>query len=130
MSAFNRTASLGVAVREYPTQTGPVDYLLFIGGEPVGVVEAKAEDKGVSLGSVAEQSSRYISSGLKHYAGMPDIRYAYESTGVITNFRDTHDQKARSREMFSFHRPETLSDWLNESIFLPVCWHTACVVCW
>ena len=38
MSGFNRTAALGVAVREYPTQSGPVDYLLFVGGKPVGVV--------------------------------------------------------------------------------------------
>jgi len=30
MKEFNRTASLGVAVREYPTNSGPVDYLLFI----------------------------------------------------------------------------------------------------
>ena len=30
MSEFNPAASLGVAVREYPTDSGPVDYLLFI----------------------------------------------------------------------------------------------------
>jgi type I restriction enzyme R subunit len=29
---FNRIAALGVAVREYPTQSGPVDYLLFVNG--------------------------------------------------------------------------------------------------
>ncbi|MCL1908036.1 MAG: DEAD/DEAH box helicase family protein, partial [Holophagaceae bacterium] len=112
---FNRTASFGVAVREYTTNSGPVDYLLFVDGKPVGVIEAKAEEKGVSLSSVAEQSERYISSGLKYYPEMPDIRFAYETTGVITNFRDTHDIKARSREVFSFHRPETLSEWLKDS---------------
>lgn len=32
-------ASLGAAVREYPTSTGPVDYALFVAGMPVGVVE-------------------------------------------------------------------------------------------
>ena len=68
MRDFNRTAATGVAVREYPTQSGPVDYLLFVDGQPVGVVEAKAENKGVSLTSVAEQSNRYINSGLKHLA--------------------------------------------------------------
>ena len=45
MSGFNRAAALGVAVREFPTNSGPVDYLLFIDGKPVGVVEAKAENK-------------------------------------------------------------------------------------
>ncbi|MDR1397258.1 MAG: DEAD/DEAH box helicase family protein [Desulfarculales bacterium] len=115
MSEFNRTAALGVAVREYPTQSGPVDYLLLVGGQPVGVVEAKAEDKGVSLLSVAEQSERYIASGLKHFAGMPDIRFAYETTGVITNFRDIRDTKTRSREVFTFHRPETMEAILKDS---------------
>jgi type I restriction enzyme R subunit len=114
MSSFNRTAALGVAVREFPTNSGPVDYLLFVGGKPIGVIEAKAEDKGVSIGFVAEQSERYIVSGLKHLPEIPDIRFAYESTGVITNFRDTHDEKARSREVFSFHRPETFAEWLKD----------------
>ncbi|MDR0500898.1 MAG: DEAD/DEAH box helicase family protein [Coriobacteriales bacterium] len=115
MKQFNRTASLGVAVREFPTQSGPVDYLLFVNGAPVGVVEAKAEDKGVSLSTVAEQSKRYAESGLKHMPDIPDIRFTYESTGAVTNFCDYHDQKARSREVFSFHRPETLAEWLKEA---------------
>ena len=29
MKEFNRSAALGVAVREFPTNSGPVDYLLF-----------------------------------------------------------------------------------------------------
>lgn len=41
MSKLNLTASLGVAAREFPTSTGPVDYALFVEGKPVGVVEAK-----------------------------------------------------------------------------------------
>jgi len=115
MREFNRTASLGVAVREFPTESGPVDYLLFVSGTPVGVVEAKPADKGVLLGIVAEQSKRYAESGLKYLSEIPDIRFAYESTGVITKFCDYHDLKARSRDVFSFHRPETLSEWLKDS---------------
>jgi type I restriction enzyme R subunit len=113
MSEFNRNAALGVAVREYHTQSGPVDYLLFVEGQPIGVVEAKAEDKGATLLWVAEQSMRYITSGLKYIAGKTDIRFTYESTGIITYFCDTRDSKARSREVFSFHRPETLAEWLK-----------------
>ena len=118
MENFNRTAALGVAVREFQTNSGPVDYLLFIGGKPCGLIEAKAEDKGVSLTSVAEQSDRYVASGLKNLSQKPDIRFVYESTGIITNFRDTHDEKPRSREVFTFHRPETLADWLKEGATL------------
>jgi Type I site-specific restriction-modification system, R (restriction) subunit and related helicases len=113
MKEFNRVSSLGVAVREFSTNTGPVDYLLFVDGTPVGVIEAKAEDKGVSLSTVAEQSKRYAESGLKKMSAIPDIRFAYESTGVITNFCDYHDLKARSREVFSFHKPETLLEWMK-----------------
>jgi type I site-specific restriction endonuclease len=69
MSGFNRTAALGVVVREYPTQSGPVDYLMFVDGKPVGLIEAKAEEKGAALFSAAEQSERYITSGLKHLNG-------------------------------------------------------------
>jgi len=38
---FNPGAALGLAVTEYPTDTGPADYILFIDREPVGVIEAK-----------------------------------------------------------------------------------------
>lgn len=38
-------ASLGVAVREYQTDVGPADYVLFVDREPVGVIEAKREER-------------------------------------------------------------------------------------
>lgn len=115
MKNFNRTAALGVAVREFPTNSGPVDYLLFVDGTPVGVVEAKAEDKGFSLTGVAEQSKRYAESGLKYLSEIPNIRFTYETTGVKTNFCDYADIKSRSREVFSFHRPETLAERLKDN---------------
>jgi type I restriction enzyme R subunit len=114
MKDLNRTASLGVAVREYQTNSGPVDYLLFVSGQPVGIIEAKAEEMGASLHQAAEQTKRYIISGLKHLPEIPDIRFVYETTGVVTIFRDTHDLKARSREVYFFHRPGTLAEWLKE----------------
>lgn len=51
-SRLNLTASLGVAVREMDTNTGPADYMLFIEGKACGVIEAKRE--GTHLGGVAE----------------------------------------------------------------------------
>jgi type I restriction enzyme R subunit len=115
LKEFNRTASLGVAVREFPTSTGPVDYLLFIDGSPAGVLEAKAEDKGSSLSSAADQSDRYMASDPKYIpVDVTHIRFAYESTGIRTLFRDIKDTKNRSREVYSFHRPETLLDWVKD----------------
>lgn len=39
----------------------------------------------------------------------------YESTGIITRFTDGLNPHPRSREVFIFHRPETLAKWLKES---------------
>ena len=39
-------AGLGIAVREYQTDIGPADYVLFIDKKAVGVIEAKPEDWG------------------------------------------------------------------------------------
>lgn len=40
--SMNIRANLGVAVREFPLDTGPVDYLLYA-GKVIGMVEAKPE---------------------------------------------------------------------------------------
>ena len=44
LKQLNLGAGRGVAVREYPTDTGPADYLLFIDRTPVGVIEAKPDN--------------------------------------------------------------------------------------
>lgn len=57
MKRLNLSASLGVAVREFPTSTGEVDYALFVDGKPVGVVEAKREEAGEHITDVEVQSA-------------------------------------------------------------------------
>lgn len=104
----NPFASLGVAVREYPTSTGPVDYALFVEGKPVGVIEAKKDDLGESITVVEGQSGRYARSTFQYIRSEYKIRFAYEATGKLTRFTDYNDLKYRSRRVFSFHRPETL----------------------
>lgn len=112
---FNPKASLGVVVREWQTSSGPCDYLILIGGRPCGIIEAKAHNKGEQLTTVAEQTRRYAESSLKYAAPDIDIRFAYEATDVLTRFCDYHDLDYRSREVYSFHRPEQLQTWLNDS---------------
>ncbi|HZQ46305.1 MAG TPA: DEAD/DEAH box helicase family protein, partial [Verrucomicrobiae bacterium] len=113
--AMDFSVGRGIALREVPLKTGPCDYLLLVDRKPVGVVEAKKE--GTTLSTVAEQSGRYASS-------LPDfltsgltgpLPFLYETTGVETFFRDERDPEPRSRAVFSFHRPETLGEWLAES---------------
>lgn len=113
MKAFNPTAGLGIAIREYPTSDGVADYLLFVDREPVAIIEAKEENYGQKISTVEEQSERYATSELKHI-DEADIAFLYESTGVITRFTNRNDPQPRSREVFSFHRPQTLLKWYNE----------------
>ena len=108
MRQLNPVAGPGVAVREFPTSTGPVDYALFVDGTPVGVVEAKADEKGQDITTVEGQSSRYAGSTFKWVKTGYTIRFAYEATSKLTRFTDYTDQKYRSRPIFSFHRPESL----------------------
>ena len=115
IKTLNLTVALGVAVREFPTSTGPVDYALFVDGMPVGVAEAKKDEKGEVLTDVEGQSGRYANSRFKWVNQEYRVRFAYEATGKLVRFTDYADIKCRSREIFSFHRPETLKRWLNES---------------
>ena len=111
----NIGAALGVAVREYPTDTGPVDYALFIDGEPVGVIEAKKSSIGENITVVEEQSARYATSSFKWINREYTIRFAYEATDQLIKFTDYKDIKYRSRRVFSFHRPEHLKSLLQAS---------------
>ena len=51
----NLSADKGVAVREYQTDVGPADYVLFVDGKPVGVIEAKREEEGERLTAHEDQ---------------------------------------------------------------------------
>ena len=108
MKLLNLFAGLGVAVREFPTSTGPVDYALFVEGTPVGVIEAKKDDAGEKITAVEGQSNRYVNSTFKWIKGDYRIRFVYEATGKLTRFTDYNDIKYRSRTIFTFHQPQEL----------------------
>ncbi len=115
MKQLNLFAGLGVAVREFPTSTGPVDYALFVDGIPVGVVEAKKDAAGENITVVEGQSSRYADSTFKWVKGEYRIRFAYEATSKLTRFTDYDDIKYRSRAVFSFHQPQELQRLMKQS---------------
>lgn len=112
---INLSAGRGIAVREFPTSTGPVDYALFIDGIPVGLIEAKKDDAGENLTTVEVQSNRYANSTFKWIKVDYLIRFVYEATGKLTRFTDYNDEKYRSRTIYSFHRPESLARMLRDS---------------
>lgn len=104
---MNISAGRGVAVREFPLATGEADYLLYADAKAIGVVEAKPE--GHSLTGVETQSGKYL-DGLPKM--LPNFRlplpFAYESTGAESRFTNYLEPDARSRQVFTFHRPEEL----------------------
>lgn len=54
---MNIFSGLGVAVREFPLTTGDADYMLYVDGRAIGVIEAKPE--GHTLTGVETQSAKY-----------------------------------------------------------------------
>jgi type I restriction enzyme R subunit len=115
---LNFDAGPGIAVREYQTDVGPADYVLFVDKKAVGVIEAKSADWGQNITTVEEQSAGYAEAKLKWINNSKPLPFIYESTGIITRFTDARDPRPRSREVFSFHRPETLKEWLTHSASL------------
>lgn len=106
-SEMNLSAGAGIAVREFPLKSGFADYLLYVDAKAVGVVEAKPV--GHTLTGVETQSAKYadgLPDQLPHYR-LP-LPFAYESTGVVTQFTNGLDPHPRSREVFTFHRPKEL----------------------
>ena len=114
---INLNAGLGIAVREYQTDIGQADYVLFVDKKPIGIIEAKRAEEGVHLTMHEEQTEGYRTAKLKYLHNEP-LFFGYESTGELTRFTDFRDPKPRSRPVFSFHRPETLSTWSKQATSL------------
>ena len=113
-SKINLSAGIGVAVREYSTEVGPADYVLFVDGKPVGIIEAKREEEGHKMTVHEDQAEDYATAKLK-YLNNEKLPFVYLSTGEVTTLTDFRDPKPRGRNVFTFHRPETLRNWLKKT---------------
>ena len=112
-SKINLNAAIGIAIREYQTNAGPADYVLFVDKKPIAIIEAKREEEGHRLSVHEEQTEGYATAKLK-YVENQEILFGYESTGELTHFTDYRDPKPRARNVFSFHRPETFLEWSKQ----------------
>ncbi len=111
----NPAGSKGVAVEYFQMgkEVGEADYVLFINGIAVGVIEAKKV--GQSLTGKETQTKGYAVGFPKEFKSVSlPLPFIYESSGVETRFTNLWDPKPRSREIFSFHKPETLEAWIKE----------------
>jgi type I restriction enzyme R subunit len=108
------TVGRGVAAREFPMKSGFgfADYLLYVDRKAIGAVEAKADG---TLTGVEAQSAKYA-------AGLPDnlpaherpLPFLFEANGAVTYFTNGLDPLPRSRQVFNFPRPETLTSWVMQ----------------
>lgn len=110
---FNRNASLGVAVREFVmSDESKADYLLFIDGKACGVIEAKKE--GISLSGIELQAKHYASHIPKELRIWKNpLPFIYVSNFNEIYFADLREQDYSSRQIFSFHTPESLFENLK-----------------
>lgn len=117
-AAINWGLGPGLAVREYQTDVGPADYVLFVDRNPIGVIEAKKETEGHRLTVHEHQAEFYAQSKLKWFADSCFLPFVYESTGILTRFTDMRDPKPRARPVFSFHHPVTLKERIRQKTSL------------
>jgi type I restriction enzyme, R subunit len=115
MQQLNLAAGVGIAVREYPTDSGPADYMLFVNRKAVGVIEAKKDGAGENLTVTENQTERYATANLEWRKDHAPLRFLFEATGQIIRFTDNADPAPRSREIFHFFKPETLVAWLAQT---------------
>jgi type I restriction enzyme R subunit len=109
----NLNVAPGIAIKEYQTDVGPADYILFVDKKPVGIIEAKRAEEGIHLTRHEDQAENYAAAKLK-YLNNEKLPFVYESTGEVTRFTDCRDKKPRSRPVFSFHKPETFLEWSKQ----------------
>lgn len=100
----------GHAVEEYPTETGPADYALFVNGKLIGIIEAKK----ITLGAenVLEQAKRY-SRGVKKTIGEwreYKVPFLYSTNGEIIFYLDVRNKENTSYQISDFHSPQALLD--------------------
>ena len=79
MKLLNLGASLGIAVREYRTDTGPADYVL-LNRQTVGVIEAKRDESGENLTVAEVQTERYVNATLKWRMQTTPLPFLFEAT--------------------------------------------------
>ena len=69
------------AIAEWPTETGPADYALFIGLTPVAIVEAKR--KNIDVSAALQQAKRYS----RGFRASPEVELPAGNFGTNAEFR-------------------------------------------
>lgn len=108
LSAYDRCA-----IEEYPTVSGPADYALCVGGQILGVIEAKKLTLGPqNVLTQAERYARGITKSFINFRGY-HVPFLYSTNGEIIWHHDIRHQLNRSYQITGFHTPEALVERLR-----------------
>jgi type I restriction enzyme R subunit len=106
------------SAEEYPTETGPADYILFHSDKALACVEGKRMRIGPQ--NVLQQAKRYARGFPKGPLspgsfGDYNLPFVYSTNGKIIWFQDLRNPLNLSREVAAFHTPQALMDMLNRN---------------
>jgi len=102
------------AVREYETDNGPADYILFIDG--IAVAESKRLELGPQNVLVqAQRYSRGYRGGPYNFGGFR-VPFVYSTNGEVFWFQDLRDPRSRSRQVAGFHTSSALKELLGQDL--------------
>ena len=103
-----------IAVRELPTKGGFADYVLFVKGKLLGIVETKK----ISVGSknVIEQAKRYSKDTLNGVGIWREYKvpFLYSTNGETICYLDIRNKKNIQRELMEFHNAIALDEKFNQ----------------
>jgi type I restriction enzyme, R subunit len=114
----NRPLSMchGSAIEEYPTANGPADYALCVGGQIVGIVEAKRLTVGPqNVLTQAERYARGVEGSQFDFRGF-HVPFLYATNGEVIWHHDIRHPLERSRQLREFHSPAALAEALTRSL--------------
>lgn len=113
------------AVEELVTDNGPADYVLFLHGQPVAIVEAKKLAVGPQ--NVLQQAQRYakgLNYGLGNFNGYK-VPFLYATNGTIIWFQDVRPDNSRSRQVAEFHTPPAIEELIADGTKQSLSWFEA-----
>src|SRR2546425_12184561 len=104
----------GCAIEEFPTENGPADYALCVGGQILGIVEAKKLTLGPQ--NVLMQAERYSKGVIVNpfdFRGY-HVPFVYSTNGEVIWHHDIRHPLNRSRRIAGFHTPDALAERLRQ----------------
>jgi len=104
------------AIEEFPTGSGPADYALCVGGQILGIVEAKKLTLGPQ--NVLSQAERYSRGVSQPGTGFGEfgVPFLYSTNGEVIWFHDVRHPLNRSRQITRLHTPDALREFTTRNI--------------